>query len=132
MIYSVPPTNTIYFTIPSNTLLSNPTSYIAIDKNPQEEHSIRRIEFGTTPMQTRADGINTKELTFSFRIISSSYSELNLILEYFKQKKGTLHIVLINGLEGGTNKKIVIEEWNVNLKNSIYGDIAAKGKLVYP
>jgi phage-related protein len=122
----------VYFTIPSNTYLSNPTSYIAIDKNPQEEHTIRRIEFGVSPLQARSDGINTKELTFSFRITTSAYSEVNLILEYFKQRKATLPITFVNGLEGGVSKKIVVEEWSVNLKNSLYGDVTAKGKLVYP
>jgi phage-related protein len=132
MIYTSPPLNTIYFTIPSDTLLSNPTSYIALDRNPQEEHTIRRVEFGDSPIQARGDGINTKELTFTFQITTSSYYEVNLVLEYFDQRKATLPITFVNGLEGGTNKKIVIEEWNVNLRNSIYGDIAAKGKLVYP
>lgn len=132
MIYTTVPSNTIYFTIPSNTLLSNPTSYIAVDKNPQEEVTIRRIEYGTIPIQSKPDGINIKELTFSFSIKASSYSEINLILEYFKQKKGVLPIVFINTLEGGSNKKIVVDEWAVTLNNSIYGSISAKGKIVYP
>lgn len=132
MIFSSAPSNTIYFTIPSGTLPESETSYVSIDRNPQEEHTIRRVEFGTSPIQARGDGINTKEISFSFQITTSSYSEVNLVLEYFKQQKATLPIIFINGLEGGTNKKIVIEEWRVNLKNYLYGDIVAKGKLVYP
>ncbi len=131
MIYLTIPSNTIYFTIPANTLNANPISYIAVDKNPSEEHSIRMIEYTqeTTPLkQARADGINTKEMEVNFTITGEP-AELNLIVAYFQARRGVLDFTLVNPLSA--NRKIVVDQWQVGLQNSRFGRVQAKGRLCY-
>lgn len=131
MIYLTVPSNTIYFTIPANTLNANPISYIAVDRNPSEEHSIRMIEYTqeTTPLkQARADGINTKEMEVNFTITGEP-AELNLIVAYFQERKGVLDFTLVNPLSA--NRKIVVDQWQVGLQNSRFGRVQAKGRLCY-
>lgn len=131
MIYTEAPSNTIYFIVPSNILNSNPTSYIAIDRNPSESHSIRMIEYTqeTTPLkQARADGINTKEIEVNFTV-KGEVEELNLIVAYFRSNKGVLDFTLYNPLS--SNIKLVVDQWAVNLQNYKFGQIQAKGRLCY-
>lgn len=131
MIYLTAPSNTIYFTIPANTLNSNPISYIAVDRNPSEAHSIRMIEYTqeTTPLkQARADGINTKEMEITFTVTGEP-TELNLIVAYLQSRKGVLDFILYNPLSA--NRKIVVDQWGVGLQNSRFGQIQAKGRLCY-
>lgn len=115
----------------SGTGTANPTSYIAVDKNPSEAHSIRMIEYTqeTTPLkQARADGINTKEMEVSFTVTGEP-AELNLIIAYFQSKKGVLDFTLFNPLSA--NRKIVVDQWQVSLQNSKFGQVQAKGRLCY-
>ena len=131
MIYLSEPSNTIYFTIPANTLNANATSYIAVDRNPSESHSIRMIEYTqeTTPLkQARSDGINTKEMEVTFTVTGEP-AELNLIVAYFQERKGVLDFVLYNPLSA--NRKIVVEQWQVGLQNSRFGQVQARGRLCY-
>lgn len=131
MIYTEVPSNTIYFIVPSNTLNSNPTSYIAIDRNPSEAHSIRMIEYTqeTTPLkQARADGINTKEIEVNFTV-KGEVEELNLIVAFFRLKKGVLDFTLYNPLS--SNIKLVVDQWAVGLQNYNFGIVQAKGRLCY-
>lgn len=131
MIYTEVPSNTVYFTIPANILNSNPISYIAVDRNPSEAHSIRMIEYTqeTTPLkQARADGINTKEMEVSFTVTGGP-TELSLIVAYFQNRKGVLDFTLTNPLS--SDRKIVVDQWQVSLQNSRFGQIQAKGRLCY-
>jgi len=133
MIFNSAPSNSIYFIVPPNTLGSNPESFIAVDRNVQESNSIRVLEYkqdSTPTRQVRGDGINVKEVEISFNICCSSYTELNLIIQFFKSKKGVLPITIYNTLNN-VNRSIAIESWSVNLRNSLYGDISARGKLCY-
>ena len=131
MIYTTAPSNTIYFIIPANTLNSNPESYIAVDKNPNESHTIRMLEYAqeSTPLkQARADGINIKEIEVSFTVKGET-DELNLIAAFFRSKKGVLDFTLYNPLS--SNIKLVIDQWSMALQNSRFGVIQAKGRLCY-
>ena len=131
MIYTEVPSNTIYFIVPANILNSNPTSYIAVDKNPSEAHSIRMIEYTqeTTPLkQARADGINIKEIEVSFTV-KGEVEELNLIVAFFSSKKGVLDFTLYNPLS--SNIKLVVDQWAIGLQNYKFGVIQAKGRLCY-
>lgn len=135
MIYLSPPTDTVYFTVPADTYASNATSYIALDRNPTEETSLKTMEYKTesSPLkQARVDGINFKDTRIAFKVCCTTYAELNLIDTYFEARKGTLSISIINGLTGGITQDFIITDWNISLQNSIYGDIQAQGELVYP
>ena len=115
----------------SGTGTANPTSYIAIDRNPSEAHSIRMIEYTqetTLLKQARADGINIKEIEVSFTV-KGEVEELNLIVAFFSSKKGVLDFTLYNPLS--SNIKLVVDQWAIGLQNYNFGVVQAKGRLCY-
>jgi len=122
------------FTVPADIYNSNIATEFIVDRNPQEETTIKLIEYaaeGSPLKQSRVDGINYIRLQVSFVICCQTEAEFTLIDRYFRSLKGTLPITLENDLTGGVSKQIAIKEWSLMLRNSIYGDIQAKGKLCY-
>ena len=133
ILSSVPSYDTMYFEIPSNTYNSNVTSYAVLDSNPSEQINFRSREFSasSTPLkQVTTDGINIKEIQMQFKICCNTASEHLLINKYF-QSVSNQSFILYNTLSGETNKDIVINGWNITMKNSLYGDITVNAELVH-
>jgi hypothetical protein len=114
----------IYFELPD-------TTKVYVDRNPTEEHSINMLEFGNLTKQARSNGINTKDINISFKICCSSYAELNAIVSFFNTSVNVPFLLYYN-FGSLDSKKVVITNWNITARNSLYGDIIAQAKLVYP
>lgn len=122
------------FTIPADIYNSNIETVILLDRNPTEESEIRVLTFsadGSPTKQQRVDGINSRKLGIGFVVCCQTAEQFTLIDKYFRSLRGVSTISLVNNLVGGVTRTIQIQEWSVNFKNSLYGDIQARGTLCY-
>jgi phage-related protein len=118
----------IYFVIPAGTYggISTGNVTINLDRELSTNISLATIKDGEIIEQSRPDGINNVSEEISFTIKNNLNAKL--IDRYFTSLNGT---GTINIVFPEVTKKVVINSWTVNIKNSLYPDISVNAELVY-
>ncbi|NDD83003.1 hypothetical protein EBZ38_01795 [bacterium] len=120
----------ITFTVPTPYFASS--TVVTVDRNPSIDATIRKLEQRSQDFlleQSRVDGINYIEETFTFTIANRPRAYIKVIDTYFSDLKGTKTILF--SFPGSITKKVVINSWNTILLNSLYGKIEAQAEVVF-
>jgi hypothetical protein len=122
----------IYFDIPSGTYDGLTTGAVRVNLDRglryESEASMFSTSYNTPLSQSRPEGINNIKENVSFSVSVGSELLIRTIDRYFFSLRGTGTIDIIFP-EG--SKKIMINNWNVSMPNSLYHSITASGELVF-
>lgn len=118
----------IYFVIPAGTYGEVVTSGITVnvDREISNNVSMTTISDGEIIEQSRPDGINNVKEEVSFTIKNNLNAKL--IDRYFTYLNGTRTINLVFP---EVTKKLLVNNWTVNIKHALYPDISVSAERVY-
>jgi phage-related protein len=118
----------IYFIIPAGTYGGITTAGLTVnlDRELSNSISMSTIQEGQIIEQSRPDGINNVKEDLSFTIKNNLNAKL--IDRYFTSLNGT---GTINIVFPEVTKKVVINNWTVNIKHALYPDISVNAERVY-
>lgn len=118
----------IYFVIPAGTYGDITTSEVNIylDRDINNSISMATLKEGEIIEQSRPDGINNVKEELSFTIKNNP--NVKTIDRYFTTLNG---VGTINIIFPEVTKKVVVNNWSVNIKHTLYPDISANVERVY-
>lgn len=118
----------IYFIIPEGTYGGITTAELTInlDREISNSISMTTLQEGEIIEQSRPDGINNVKEQLSFTIKNNLNAKI--IDRYFTYLNGTR---TINIVFPEVTKKVVINNWTVNIKHALYPDISVSAERVY-